>query len=237
MTKDTPPCSGEGKEFSFSKIKNFDDHISREIRGYKELDRIIKGISDVAIESETNVYDIGCSTGRLIRELNDRVLDETDTARKRKVNFYGIEPNKNFYQEFKNTDTLHLIADNVTRETKFNNASLITSMFTLQFVPAKEREFILQNIFDGLNINGVFIWAEKVFARDSQIEQLLTSQHLDFKREGSEATDIMDKERQLRTIMRPFTLDKNLELLDKVGFKQVDTFWRVNNFLGIIAIK
>jgi tRNA (cmo5U34)-methyltransferase len=228
---------GEGKDFSFSNIENFDNHISREIRGYKELDTIIKGIAEIAIEDKTNVYDIGCSTGRLIKELDELIKSEKDQARIKNVNFYGIEPNQNFTKDFVTTDTLHFINDKVDDKTVFNNASLITSIFTLQFIPAKHRLEVLSNIYNGLNLNGVFIWAEKVFSKDSQIEQLLTSLHLDFKREGSEAEMIMDKEKRLRAIQRPLTLEKNIRLLEEVGFTQYDSFWRVNNFIGLVAIK
>lgn len=231
------PKHNEGKDFSFTTIENFDAHISSQIRGYMELDAIVKGVADFALEDGTNVYDIGCSTGRFIRTLADNLDAETDPARKKNVQFFGIEPNSNIRKDFETRDNVHLITDGVRTDTSFNNASLITSIFTIQFMPAHSRLPVLQNIYNGLNPNGIFVLAEKVFSDDAQIERMLNTIHLNFKRDTMLPDDIMDKENRLTAVMRPYPLTKNLKMLREVGFTQIDTFWRVNNFVGIIAIK
>jgi tRNA (cmo5U34)-methyltransferase len=231
-------AQGEGVAFSFSAIDNFDVHIPREIRGYDILDRIVCGIADALIEDGTNVYDIGCSTGRFINKLATDLDNEADVSRKRIVTFIGFEPNGNFTSKFiPANDSVHIRKEKVTPATKFENASLITSIFTLQFVPTHERQGIIKQIYEGLNRNGAFIWAEKVLASDPKIETLLTAQHIDFKREGSSAEDILDKDRRLRAIMRPLGTAANYKMLVDAGFTRQETFWRVNNFMAILAIK
>jgi tRNA (cmo5U34)-methyltransferase len=227
---------GEGSSFSFSAIQDFDHHISREIRGYNILDQLVQGMSDAFMEDKTNVYDIGCSTGRLINTLAESL--ELDPDEKRDVKFTGFEPNPNFTSNFSPFNkSVRIIADSVDSSTKFENASLVTSIFTLQFVPTHLRPQILRNIYDGLNSSGAFIWAEKVIASDARLESLINGQHIALKREGSSAEDILNKDLRLRRIMRPLKLEEDLEMLRDAGFTTFETFWRVNNFVGIVAVK
>lgn len=229
---------GEGADFSFSEIQDFDEHIAREIRDYTTLDKIVRGIAEYAIEDGTSVYDIGCSTGRFINSLAQHNEMEADLSRRKRVRFIGIEPNENMASQFEpEAESVELRKEFVTPETVFDNASFINSVFTLQFVPIAHRQEIIANIHNGLNDNGVFTWAEKVIASDPQIELMLTAQHVDFKRNGSSAEDILDKDRRLRSTMKPLALSQNLDMLRVAGFKRVETFWRVNNFVGVVAIK
>ena len=42
--------------------------------------------------------------------------------------------------------------------------SLVTSLFTLQFMPPKDRKDTIRNIYNGLNDGGAFIFDEKSFS-------------------------------------------------------------------------
>jgi tRNA (cmo5U34)-methyltransferase len=228
----------EGNGFSFSTIKDFDVHIAREVRGYEILDNIVSRMADAFIEADTNVYDIGCSTGRLINTLAASLAAETDESRRRRVTFIGIDPSAHFANTFKPaSESVCYRLERVTDDTQFGNASLITAIFTLQFIATQERAAIIRNIHDGLNSNGAFILAERVHASDARIERILNDIHTDFKREGSSAEDILDKDRRLRAVMRPLSLTANCRMLEAAGFTRYELFWRVNNFIGIVAIK
>jgi len=229
---------GEGEQFSFSSIENFDEHIAREIKGYDILDDIVRGVAESTIEDGSNVYDIGCSTGRLINSLAVTLDAEPDLSRRKRVSFIGIESNENMTSQFTPaSDMVQIRKERVTDKTTFENASLIASIFTLQFLPVHQRPAILKNIHDGLNPNGVFVWAEKVHASDTRIEAMLNTKHMEFKLQGSSAEDILDKDQRLRSVMRPLDLATNQRMLEDAGFSRYEVFWRVNNFLGMMAIK
>lgn len=228
--------NGEGAAFSFNNIKNFDDHIGREIRGYDILDGQVSYFANAFIESGTNVYDLGASSGRRINQLAQSLDNDPDSPRK--VNIVGFEPGTSFVANYTPyNDQVKMLPESVTENTRFDNASLVMSVFTLQFIPTNLRPAILQNIHDGLIDNGAFIWAEKVISSVPRIESVITNQHLAMKREGSCADDILDKEDRIRRIMRPLELSQDLEMLEAAGFKRYEVFWRVNNFLGLIALK
>jgi tRNA (cmo5U34)-methyltransferase len=224
--------------FSFSTITDFDRHIDREIRGYDLLFSMVTGLADSIIEGGSTVYDIGCSTGRLINMLATAFAAERDEARQRDVTFVGYEPNWNFAQGFvPATHAVRFRHEPVTVDTRFPGASLITSLFTLQFTSVRDRPRILRNVYRGLHAGGALILAEKVYAGDAAIERLINDRHIDFKSEGSSAEAILSKDRRLRAIMRPLTLDANYRMLQKAGFTRYESFWRVNNFVAVLAVK
>ncbi|GHF37045.1 hypothetical protein [Streptomyces griseosporeus] len=229
--------NGEPK-FSFSTVTDFDAHISTEIRGYEILDEIVVGLAGAIMQSGTNVYDIGCSTGRLINTLASLVASEEDESRRKSVNFIGVEPNRNFVSSFSILEgRVSFLREKVSPATRFSNASLITSIFTFQFIPVHERQEIARNIHSALTPNGAFILAEKVYAKDGYLEHLLDDRHISFKREHRSAEEVLGKKHQLQAIMHPLTLDGNLLLLEKAGFDRYEVFWRVNNFVAMIAVR
>ena len=61
-------------------------------------------------------------------------------------------------QEFITREDLEKGIENNTYQLfKDDNCSLVTSIFTLQFMPKKDRETVIERIYDGLNIGGAFI--------------------------------------------------------------------------------
>ena len=70
-------------KFSFATSpEGFDNHISNSIRGYDVLNENIVSISKYFVEPQTNVFDLGCSTGNLI----NMIQEENPEA-----DYYGIE--------------------------------------------------------------------------------------------------------------------------------------------------
>jgi tRNA (cmo5U34)-methyltransferase len=214
--------------FSFSTIENFDDHINQSIPHYDTMNENIVALSEYFIDEGTNVYDIGCSTGKLLRRLKEGKDD---------AHFYGLEINENMIKEFTSDTNLTLINSDITKYNEYVNASLITSIFTLQFVPLKDREKILKEIYKGLNKGGAFIFSEKVLSRYSKFQDIFTFLYYDFKKRNFSEKEILDKEVNLRSIMKPITLEENIQMLKKVGFKDIDVIWKNYNFVNIIAIK
>lgn len=211
--------------FSFSTIENFDEHINSSIFGYSTLINSIVKLSDYFIEEKTNIYDIGCSTGSLLSQIRER---------QGYGNYYGIEIEKNIIKPREGINILNLDVRDIDI---FNNASMITSIFTLQFIPKKDRYSIIKKIYDGLNSGGCFIMAEKTISESAKIQEIFTFQYYDFKSNTFTSEEILSKEKDLRRIMKPTSLDDNLKMLSLAGFKTYDIFWKSFNFTAIIAIK
>ena len=229
-------------DFTFAhRQEGFDEHIDWSIRGYSNLLGDVISFSRYFVEDNTNVVDIGCSTGKTTEKM---LLHNKDHCKN--ATYVGIEIAKGFYDnlderlkdlnENESWAQVEFIKDDV-RDYKFDNCSLVTSIFTLQFMPKKDRRQIIKNVYNGLNDGGAFIFAEKIYTENAFIQDMLTFNYYDFKREKFDTKDIMDKEITLRSMLKPNTWTEINSMLTIAGFKSVQVFWQNFLFLGAIAIK
>jgi len=224
-------------KFTFAqREEGFDNHIEHSIRGYTNLWNDVLKYSEYFVEDDTNIVDIGCSTGKLQKAM---ILQNTFAPR---ANYIGIEVEEDFFGSYdadeKSYTNLSYHRGDV-RGFEFQNCSLITSIFTLQFIQEKERTSIIKQIYDGLNPGGAFIFAEKTIAECPKIHDIRTFTYYDYKREHFTSDDILNKEKQLRHMMK---LNTRKELTQKCAtagfaFDRIDSFWQNHSFTAFIAIK
>ncbi len=225
-------------DFTFShRQEGFDNHISWSIRGYEHLLSDVISFSRYFIENDTNVVDIGCSTGRLLDQLIQYNKEIIPSAR-----YTGVEIASGFYNDLEkrlkklSKEDLTIVHDDIRNYT-FNNCSFVTSLFTLQFIPKKDRFNVIKNIYNGLNVGGGFVFSEKVDCKSSRIQDMITFSYYDYKRQKFNYKDIMDKEKTLRHMLKPNEWHEIQEMIKSSGFKLVEDFWRNHNFVAAIAIK
>ena len=226
-------------DFTFAhREEGFDEHIEKSIRGYSHLIEDVVSLSRYFVEDETNVIDIGCSTGKMTKALIDYNLDHSQEAK-----YIGLEIAEGFEKDLEKRkkelsyyDYVQFLSDDA-RWYEYSNCSLITSIFTLQFMPKTDRKELLQNIYNGLNEGGAFIFAEKTICENALVQDMITFNYYDYKRKSFDTEDIMDKERTLRHMMKPNTWREIEDMLLSVGFSVIQPFWRNHAFVGAIAIK
>lgn len=228
-------------DFSFAHSpEGFDKHIDNSIRGYSNLLEDVVSFSQYFVEDQTKVIDIGCSTGKLTK-----MIIENNPNRKY-AQYVGIELAGSFYDDLDNRykdirkdypwSILEWVRGNVINY-EFRNCSLVTSLFTLQFMPKTTRQNTIDNIYKGLNSGGAFIFAEKLICESAFFQELLTFNHYDYKRKTFSPEEIMDKEKQLRDMLKPNTWKELDGMIKEAGFKDSQIFWRNHQFVGVIAIK
>ena len=228
-------------DFTFAhREEGFDEHIEKSIRGYSSLMEDVISLSRYFVEDNTNIVDIGCSTGK-----NTKAMMEYNSDHSPDANFIGIEIADGFEKDLKNrekelnTAGLHnveFIMKDI-RKYQITNANLVTSIFTLQFMPKKDRRDVISNIYAGLNDGGAFIFAEKTICESAQVQDMITFNYYDYKRKSFDTEDIMDKERTLRNIMKPLTWKQLEHMISFAGFSTIQPFWRNHSFVGAIALK
>ena len=224
-------------KFTFAqREEGFDNHIEHSIRGYTNLWNDILKYSEYFVEDHSSVIDVGCSTGKLLKAM----IKQNKFAPK--ANYFGIEIEEDFYKDYdkdesENSNLKYFKGDALDFD--FKEASLVTSIFTLQFIPEHLRREIVTKIYKGLRTGGAFIFAEKTVSADPRIQEIRTFTYYDYKREHFTADDILDKERQLRHMMKLKTRSELISLCAVSGFgmENIDTFWQNHGFTGIIAIK
>ena len=228
-------------DFTFAhREEGFDEHIEKSIRGYSDLMNDVISLSRYFVEDDTNIIDIGCSTGKNTKAMMEYNKDHSPEAK-----YIGVEIADGFKQDLK-TRTKELNDAGFTnvefvmkdiRNFQISNANLVTSIFTLQFMPKKDRRSVISGIYAGLNTGGAFIFAEKTICESALVQDMITFNYYDYKRRSFDTKDIMDKERTLRNIMKPMTWPEIQLMLSMAGFSTLQPFWRNHSLVGAIALK
>lgn len=207
------------KKFDFNTIENFDEHINKSIPNYNVLWNSIRSMSEYFFVDGENVFDLGCSTGKLLKSLDTKCC---------KIG-YDIADLLPQEEGFCNVDLNEFFT--------IDNACVVYSIFTMQFLKPSNRFHYLRTIYDGLNKGGALFICEKIYHDDGKIQEIFSFSHYDYKLNYFSSNEIISKERDLRYIMKPSTENELFTLLREVGFNKVNTFWQMFNFKGIIAIK
>jgi tRNA (cmo5U34)-methyltransferase len=206
-------------KFDFNTIKDFDNHILKSIPNYDILISSIKSISEYFYVEDTNIYDLGCSTGKLLKSING------------KYNKYGYDiatllPKEEGFIEVDLNNTF-----------KLENACIVYSIFTMQFLQPSKRLQYLKQIYNGLMKGGALIICEKVYQEYGKVQEIISFSHYDYKLKHFTSEEIVNKEKDLRFIMKPCNNEELTQLIKEAGFNIITDFWQMFNFKGIIAIK
>lgn len=223
--------------FSFSNYaEDFDRHIDQSIRGYANLISDCVEFSPYFVEDGTVVSDIGCSTGRLLGAIRARNQDRAPGAR---YIGFDIEPSFQPHWTQRASDNISFFVRDVLEHGDFANLSLVTSIFTLQFLPERHRRLVCQKLYDGLMPGGALIIAEKTFAQSAKVQDMLTSLYLNYKRTNFTDEEILDKEKSLRDKMKPSRERDVVKMLTDVGFaaENIEAFWKNHAFVAFICVK
>jgi tRNA (cmo5U34)-methyltransferase len=210
--------------------------LERSVPLYPEIQRMIgELVADFAVDG-TNVVDLGCSTCRTFRELEN--LDKD-------VLFVGVDDSAAMLaraeQELKEAGFMRryeLRHQDLHKGLVIENASVVIMSLVLQFVRPLFRERLMRTIFEGLNRQGCLILVEKVLSPDTLINRLFIKHYHEFKRRnGYSEIEIAQKREALENVLIPYRLRENDELLLDAGFTCVEIFFKWYNFYGAVALK
>ncbi len=214
---------------------NFVNHITASVPEYDLGHEIILKLSDFFLKDNSNFYDIGCSTGNLIEKLykfsNKKVNLIGLDSEKQMINFARKNLKKKKIRNFK------IVHSNILKQ-NLKKSDLIVSYYTIQFIPPKYRQNVINKIYKSLNWGGAFIMFEKVRAPDARFQDILNSLYLDFKEEnGFSNQEIIEKQKSLRGVLEPFSTFGNTGLLKRSGFVDITTIFKHICFEGYLCIK
>lgn len=201
------------------------------IRGYSTLRQDVLSISRYFVEDDTTVLDLGCSQGSLLRKMYENNDHVTNTE------YLGVEINDSFQQHWNEEDRLRYIVDDITKMEFPKDLSLVTSLFTFQFIPERKRVPLMEKIYDNLIEGGGFVFSEKLLSIGGKVQNMMEFMYYDYKREHFTEKEILDKEIELRHLAKLTNEDLLIKQLLGVGFRQIQTFWRNFNFVGMVALK
>jgi len=227
-------------EFNTEVAKVFDDMLVRSVPFYAEQQFMIKELGKKFAVPETNFYDLGCSTAttlvNLCRETTaftrligyDNSIPMLDRARL-KIKENGLEDRIEVRHGDLNGDLSQL---------GFENASVVTLCWTLQFVRPLQRDNLIKWIYQGLVEDGALVVTEKVLTNSTHMNRFFIDFYYAFKRRnGYSEQEISRKREALENILIPYRIDENLEMFRRNGFEIVETFFQWYNFAGFLCVK
>jgi tRNA (cmo5U34)-methyltransferase len=225
---------GEWK-FDEQVTQHFDSHVRKSVPLYDEVQRMVIEVSEWFIRDNSVVYDLGSSTGETISLLLEK------HSNKKNVRFIGIENSISMIEAARkkcNSENVQFLHQDVAELAEFFDADFVTSIYTFQFLPLKNRRKVLQRIHKDLSEGGALVMVEKIRAENSFFEDLWLELYWDLKqKQGLNSAQVIQKANSLRGVLMPLTLTENINLLREVGFFSIDTFMKWYNFAGIIAVK
>ncbi|HXJ55487.1 MAG TPA: carboxy-S-adenosyl-L-methionine synthase CmoA [Verrucomicrobiae bacterium] len=215
----------------------FDDMLDRSVPFYQEIQRMIAEMATDFAAEGTNIYDLGCSTGNTLLNL--------DGAVGKGVKLIGVDYSEEMLARCREKLTRHglqheheLICADLNQGASILNASMVLMVLTLQFVRPLYRDTLIKTILQGLNENGCLILVEKVLCEDSVFNRLFIKYYYEMKkRHGYSEMEIAKKREALENVLIPYKLMENREMLLRAGFRYCDVFFKWYNFCGIVALK
>ena len=222
--------------WSFDNISSdFDDHIRRSIPLYESGHGVVCHYSDFFLKNDSAAYDLGCSTGRMLKKLGERHPHKTE------LRLLGIDCVADMVAKARHLGagdrrlTYHC-ADLL--DVELDPCDMVVANYTVQFLPPRVRQTFIDRIYRALNWGGGFFMFEKVRAPDGRFQDYANQVYVEFKLEnGFSEEEIVNKARSIKGVMEPFSTQGNLDLLKRAGFVDIMTIQKYVCFEGFLAIK
>ena len=226
-------------DFKFDRnvVTVFDDMVTRSVPFYLEIQRMIAELSQEYAVKNTIVYDLGCSTGTTMLNMNKWIADD--------IKFIGIDDSPQMLEQCRENLTkagfkrpFDLQHCDLNKQVPVKNASVVVLCLTLQFIRPLYRNKLLQDIYNGIIEGGCLILVEKILAEESSLNRNYIKYYYDFKKRNHYSElEIAQKREALENVLVPYKISEDIEMVQAAGFSHCEVFFKWYNFAGMIALK
>lgn len=215
--------------------ESFVDHVRQSVPSYDDGHDLICRLSDFFCLHDSVCYEIGVSTGELIKKVALHNNHKPD------IRWVGLDVEsamiKKAEDHCKDLENISLQCEDI-RLFDLEKSDFIMAYYCIQFIPARYRQEIFNKIYASLNWGGAFVLFEKVRAPDARFQDIQVALYNEFKlRNGFSADEIINKSLSLKGVLDPFSTEGNLGLLQRAGFSDTMTIMKNICFEGFLAIK
>lgn len=215
--------------------ETFDAHVRQSVPLYDSGHDLVCAISDYFVRDDSTCYEIGTSTGQLLRKLAEH------HRAKPGVRWIGLDPVEPMVRKARevcahlpNVEIIN--ADAVLHD--FDKADLFVSYYCVQFIQPRHRQELLNRVYERLHWGGALLLFEKVRGPDARFQDMSVALYNEFKtRNGFTADEILNKTSSLKGVLEPFSTEGNLGLLRRAGFTDIMSVMKWVSFEGFLAIK
>lgn len=224
-----------GWTFDGDVADTFVDHVRQSVPQYDVGHDLICQVSDYFVHDDSVCYELGVSTGQLLKQLAEHHSSKPD------VRWIGIDPVAPMIEKAKEhcagIDNIELVTGDAMNF-DFERADMIVSYYCIQFIHPKHRQELFNRIYERLNWGGALILFEKVRGPDARFQDMMVSLYNDFKtRQGFNPEEILNKTSSLKGVLEPFSTEGNLGLMRRAGFTDIMSIMKYVCFEGFVAIK
>ncbi|HEX9563829.1 MAG TPA: methyltransferase domain-containing protein [Gemmatimonadaceae bacterium] len=221
--------------FEGNVAETFVDHVRQSVPLYDTGHDLVCSISDYFVRDDSVCYELGSSTGQLLRKLAEH------HAHKPGARFVGIDAVEPMVERARaycaGLSGVEIVLNDVLT-VDFEKADLFVSYYCVQFVQPRHRQDLISRIYERLHWGGALLLFEKVRGPDARFQDMSVALYNDFKaRNGFSADEILNKTAGLKGVLEPFSTEGNLGLLRRAGFTDVMTVMKWVCFEGFLAIK
>ena len=215
--------------FSAAVAAQFDEHVTRSIRGYSSIQSIIGRVADWAAPDSATIADVGCATGATFDVIQRRHPS-------RRFNLYGYDTSPDMIAaargRLSEADptgerlSAELLCVDARDGLAHTDADLTVAVFTLQFLPPSDRLSVLEELHARSARHGVLLIAEKTIPSDPRWALIAAEALWEDKRiSGFPGEEIVAKTESLRGVLRP--LDESLCIAEPVlaGWRAPFVLW------------
>lgn len=226
-------------DFEFdNKIANvFEDMLKRSIPGYSAIISAIGMLTKIYAQPNSNYYDLGSSLGASALAIRRNITHKNCKVIAIDNSQAMVNRSKDIIEMDNSSIPIDIYCDDI-RNFKIENAAVVVLNYTLQFISPKNRDKIIQNIFDGMKNGGILILSEKIVFEDNELNERQISRYHNFKRlNGYSDIEISKKKEALENVLIPDTIKVHKKRLFNAGFKTADVWHQTFNFISIVAEK
>jgi hypothetical protein len=102
--------------------------------------------------------------------------------------YLGVDVNDSFSPHWKNEERLRYIVDDITTMEFPTDLSLVTSLFTFQFIPERKRVPLMEKIYENLVEGGAFVFSEKLLSVGGKVQNMMEFMYYDSRIQLASAT-------------------------------------------------
>jgi tRNA (cmo5U34)-methyltransferase len=223
--------------FSESVVEVFDDMLDRSVPFYREVIQATAELLSTMLEDNDQIVDLGCATGTTLLEFSRLIGNDT-------IGYLGVDNSRAMLEKgklkaeiYSKQKKISFLEEDITAVNLPGTGAFILN-YTLQFIRPVLREAFLQTIFTNLRPGGILILGEKTISHDPLLNRKYIEMYHQYKRKkGYSELEIAKKREALENVLIPFSVEENKNLLKKVGFSSVETYFQWFNFVSIAAIK
>lgn len=216
----------------------FNDMLARSIPFYAEQQQMVAELARKLYQRGTRVYDLGCSLGTTLMGIGEAIGPDARELIGYDLSLPMVEKCRGEVTRRGLSDRIRIEQADLNDCPPVENASIVTMLWTLQFVRPLRRDELIRRICQGLVENGALIIAEKILTDSSHMNRFFIEMYYDYKRRHGYSDDEIARKREaLENVLVPYRSDENTEMLKHNGFAICEPFFQYYNFAGYLCIK